>query len=216
MNAQHDQVMAISKVPNAICGQTLIALVLACSTRAVDTAATTSAWQGPDAGGGTTKKVVVLARGLPPPSRHALEDHLVSALGERGVRAEPSYELFPDDYPKPEDTRARALESGAEWIVVTELERLSDRRTAPGSPPIYWRDHFSQLHAWLDGVLVTDDDILFETTIWDAETGRMLWSAWTRTRNPFSTRDFAPRLTRSLAKEWTLDGVFVPHEGGGW
>jgi hypothetical protein len=152
------------------------------------------------------KSVVVMGKGLFPPNRRAIEDSLCASLRSRGIHAVPSYELFPNTFPDPEDARSDVKKTGAETIVVTELKRVKEAVVVvPGAPrpPVYWGAHYTSLYAWDEGRVNVEEVVAFESSLWDALTGRLIWSAWTQTTNPMSNKDFVPTLTKELTSEWT-------------
>lgn len=79
------------------------------------------------------RQVIVFARGMSEGGRRATEDAFVASLGERGVTARPSYELFPT-MPEPNAVRAAVQGAGFDGVLVTTLRGVDTRSGyMPGS-----------------------------------------------------------------------------------
>jgi hypothetical protein len=58
---------------------------------------------------------------------------------------------------------------------------------------------------------VTDETVVFETTLWDLRTGdRLVWTARTETLNPSNGTDFAISLKRAIDPTLAKEGFIVP------
>jgi hypothetical protein len=184
----------------------VFALVVACSTRPVETAVL----QSPGDTAVPLKNVVVFAGRVPPAERKVLEDECVTAFAKYGVRAAPSYSLFPVGRVHDDQAAIRAFlqQGGYDGALVTTLTDAS----APVlvAPGMDWAGGFG--HSYLgsrppDGA---DSELpvwTFETTLWSPATGKMVWSTFTEAKNPRSGTDFASRLVSTIVSTLARQGL---------
>jgi hypothetical protein len=177
-----------------------LALALALAAAACATTAPTDitdTWRSPAYVAGPLTNVMVFGAGVEPESRHAVEDALASAMSEHGMRATPSYRLFPDAVPSPAVARDTLLRGGYDGALFAEMKDKDVKVTAHAGGATIGRHDLHgawQAPAWVG----TEEVVTFETTLWDPRrTGSLVWLAATRTSNPSTTRDFA----KSLADE---------------
>jgi hypothetical protein len=57
---------------------------------------------------------------------------------------------------------------------------------------------------------VNDAFVKFETSVWDASEGKLVWSAVTETENPTSSHDFVKSLLKSVLPALTNAGIVPP------
>jgi hypothetical protein len=62
----------------------------------------------------------------------------------------------------------------------------------------FWGGYYG-MGGWGGDYLVTDQNVNFENTLWDASgEGKLLWSGTTSTLNPSSGHDFASSLSKAV------------------
>src|SRR5262249_2558734 len=105
----------------------------------------------------------------------------------------------PGALPGADALRENAQKAGQDTIIVSQLKRVRE----VAQPTASWADYYQGWAAWDLADVVTDENVLFETTVWETTSGRMIWSASTNTTNPTSGNDFAESLTKELTKGWT-------------
>ncbi len=178
--------------------------VSACSTPTTET----NVWKSPTYAAGPMKTIAVFAGRVDPTQRHTLEDAFVSALSAYGVRATQSYTLFGDQVPPDQATIRAALRNGGyDGALVSTLRGVSERVLV--APDADWGNGFYGAY-WGPGAPVyaqTDQFVKFETTLWDPNSGKMVWSAMTQTENPTSGKDFATSLTKEVAPSMAKAGL---------
>jgi hypothetical protein len=200
-----------SCVSGAVCTSALLACVVgstalsACSTPTTET----NVWKSPTYAAGPMKTIAVFAGRVDPTQRHTLEDSFVSALSAYGVRATQSYTLFGDQVPPDQSTIRAALRNGGyDGALVSTLKGVSERVLV--TPDADWGTGFYGAY-WGPGAPVyaqTDQFVKFETTLWDPNSGKMVWSAVTQTENPTSGKDFATSLTKEVVPSMAKAGLF--------
>ena len=200
-----------SRIPRAAaCASAALTIaVVACSTPTTQT----STWMSPTYAGGPMRSVVVFGGRVNNTDRRTLEDGFVSMLAEHGVRATSSYMLFPGAPPRnAAEIRATLRSNGYDAALVSTLEGVSEQMLV--TPDAGWDDGFTGSY-WGTGEPMyaeTDRFVKFETTLWSASTGKIVWSAITQTENPKSGQDFVSSLTKNIVPTLAKVGL-IPAEG---
>lgn len=189
----------------------LAMLLSACSTPTTET----NVWQSPTYAAGPMKNIAVFGGRVTETERRTVEDSFVNALGRHGVRATPSYTLFPEgQVPKDQAAiRATLEQAGYDGALVSTLEGVTERVQV--WPDVDWSGGFYGAY-WGPGAPVyaqTDRYVKFETSLWNPESGKMVWSAVTQTENPRSGRDFASSLTGTVVSSLAQRGLIPPKQG---
>jgi len=140
--------------------------------------------------------------------RHTLEDGFVTALAAYGVHAIPSYTIFGDQVPPEQATiRASLKNAGYDGALVSTLQGVAERVLV--APDADWGAGFYGAY-WGPGAPVyaqTDQFVKFETTLWDPNSGKMVWSTMTQTENPTSGKDFVSSLTKTVVPSMAKAGL---------
>jgi hypothetical protein len=200
---------AANMIHRAMIGAAVALLASACGTET----STTSLWSASVPAGGGPKSIVVVAAGLGEGNRRILEDDLAKHLSQTGVVAKQSYQLFPQAAPSRDEARAAVQAAGFEGVLVSRLQNVTmSQRVVPGS--YYngglWYGYYGVDSGWYNGYVVTDQNVNFENTLWDARgEGKLLWSSHTSTWNPSSTNDFADALSKKIVPQLGNAG-FIP------
>lgn len=158
-------------------------------------------------------KNVLVAAVTKPGMRSIWENIFVYELEKKGVKATPSYELFPDSDEKvPEDVfRKKVSEVGFDGVILTTSLGIETGKKYVASylvgGPVYYGD-------WYGGYAVGMDlsrqpsyekDILnvrMETTVWNtAPPGKMIWSGTSEVINVKSAVKVSKEVTSSIIKE---------------
>jgi hypothetical protein len=185
----------------------LVLTVGACGTET----STTSTWSAQVPAAGPVHSVVVMGANLDQTHRRVLEDRLAASLQAHGVAAKPSYVLFPEALPDREQARATVQGAGFDGVLVARLTRIQESaRYIPGNAG-FWGGYYDGYYGgWDSGYVVTDTNVNFEVSLWDARgAGNMLWSSTTRTLNPTSSKDFADSLSKEVVPNLQKGG-FLP------
>jgi hypothetical protein len=193
-----------------MCGLAL--LVVGCSATVPN--AMTSIWKDPTYAAGPMTSVVVFAGRVNPTDRRALEDAFVSRLKAQGVKATPSYTIFPAELPIRRDARSVLQKLGYDGVLISIMNGTEDRRVLyPGGySTSFWGGCCGPGWGtgWDPAYVNTDRLVEFDTTLWAGEdNGNIIWSAVNETVNPTSGGQFVSGLTTSVVSELGNAG-FLP------
>jgi hypothetical protein len=161
------------------------------------------------------RSVLVMGARTDEANRRTVEDGLSQKLALHGVRATPSYTLFPNGYPRTEEAKEAVKQVGFDGLLVATAKGVTQRTTVvPGAGYDFWGGYYwgPAWGAWYPGYVFTDQFVKFETTLWDAHSGTLIWAANTQTENPSSGGNFAKSLTDKVIPEMAKAGV-IPPEG---
>jgi hypothetical protein len=194
-------------VPRRAALGAVLLFVGACATETK----TTNVWLNQALVSGPPRNVVVFGAQVDPGIRRTLEDGLVASLRERGLHAEPSYAIFPDQLPPRDQAREQVMQRGFDSILVSRMRGVKDQVSyvSDGSA-MFWDSYYGPA-GWGGGYVVNDTYVRFETTFWDAKKGDMIWAASTQTVNPTSGKDFVTSLDKELMKRME-DAGLVGHK----
>ncbi len=186
--------------------------VAACGTET----STTSEWSAQVPVGGPLRSIVVfgVGAGVDAGNRRILEDELSARLIQDGVRAKPSYELFPDTTPTRDEAKAAVQGAGYDGVLVSRMRGVTEtQHFVPDSyNGDFWNGYYGA-SGWYGGSVITDKNVHFENTLWDVRgNGKLLWYATTSTLNPTSGKDFAAALSRTVVPELGKAGFIPPAE----
>jgi hypothetical protein len=196
----------------ASCALAVLALGTACTASTTGT----GIWKSPAYAQGPMKNVVVVGGRMSGAERHQLEDGYVAALANRGVRATPSYRLFPDSEVQaqldPAAMGSTLRSDGFDGVLVSTLRQISQQvRTEPGAewsqapPGSFWG-----AQAPMPTVVRVEPTVDVQTTVWSTGSGKMVWSQSTRTQNPMSRDDFVASLTKAVVPSLEGSGMITP------
>jgi len=207
---------------NRMPGRSLIAaagtalLLTACASTTLQ-----STWVDPGFTGGPVKKVFVIglsARDVA--SRRGFEDIMVGKLQAAGAQAVPAWQFLRDDGVVPEPALEAAIaQSGADSMLMTRLIGMDTRTNvstmmvpgpvmgpAFGPGPGWWGPY----NAWYAVPQVTQYTIATaETTLFDAKTRRIVWTATSETFNPTTVQQEAPGLADAVIKSLQARGLIA-------
>jgi hypothetical protein len=160
------------------------------------------------------RNVLVMGARMDETSRRQLEDGFSQALALHGVRATPSYVLFPNGFPSTDEAKNAVRSVGYDGLLVAESKGTTERTTVvPGYGYGFWGDYYwgPAWAGWYPGYVYTDEFVKYETTLWDPKgAGRLVWAANTQTENPSSGKDFLKSLLGKVMPEMEKAGVIPP------
>jgi hypothetical protein len=176
-------------------------------------------WINPQAGNRVpVKSVMVIGVNRDSTARRIYEDSMVAELTARGVKAEQSYKLLPDDGPAEQQAiQAAVAKVGADAVLISRTVSVSNEvRVSPGfvaGPPWgfgwpgfygYYHSYWSAAYAFPPSVY-TVQNVLVDTRLFDAKEFLLLWSGSSTTVPTGSMQqtiqDFAKTITETLAKD---------------
>jgi hypothetical protein len=172
------------------------AAALACVAAAlVGCAATTEfngVWVNPEAGARVpVKNVLVVAVNRDPTARRIYEDTMVAQFATRGIKAQASYKMFPDEVPPPPPVvEAAVRRAGVDCLLVSRILReTTDVRVTPGHSygPAGFAGMWSGAYSVPPNVY-TVQKVVIDTRLFYAKDFVVLWSA-TSTTEPTSSME---------------------------
>jgi len=163
----------------------------ACSTPTT----VTDVWKDPTYAAGPMRKLLVFGANMGETNRRNIEDGFAYQLGQRGVVGVASYRVLPSRHPDREEIRAYLMREGFDGALFTVLRGVETTvRIAPSTG-------FDTYYGTWDGYAETDRYVNAETTLWDARSGKLVWSGVTRTENPSSGGDAAQSIVKKVVSE---------------
>jgi hypothetical protein len=172
-------------------------------------------WRDPTYAAGPMRNMLIVGGKMEPTNRRTVEDAFVTALAKRGVHATPSYEMFPGALPSKDEARNAVLKQGIDGVLVANERGIKETTTiVPGAYNSgFWGGYYGGWGTYSPGYLQTDAYVKFETSVWDANQGKLVWSAVTETENPTSGKDFLKSLLKSVLPAMTTAGILPPKSG---
>ena len=166
-----------------------------------------STWSEPQYSDGNVDSILVVALRDDPVKRRRWEDGFVRSLGERGVKATPSYSLFPSALPDTQQVVEAIRTNGFGGVL--SLMRLADqsrtvttagsvRREAYTVEDWYGRFRTYYRDVYEPGSTSTETLLNFQSDLWRirAGGGRLVWSAIVRV-NESTSGNFIDDAVRS-------------------
>jgi hypothetical protein len=197
----------------------LTALVLTSLAGCVSTALVDQ-WKDPAYNGPPAHKLLVVGVQHDQGRRRVWEDAMVAALGRRGVQSEPSYLVFPDKAPKPEDLNSMASRDNFDGVVATHFVRERQHIESypmggfgPGwgwggwGPGWGWGWEPWDSPTYIDTSYRTD----YQTDVYtvDADGGKLIWTGVTRSVDVNSSRNVTDEISRVLVPKLQHDRILA-------
>ena len=178
----------------------------------------TSSWLDQGYTGGPMKKVLVVGIAEKESVRKAFEDTFVAEMKAVGVDASPSYPLLPEA--KEGDAaavRSAARSLSVDRVLVTHLVAVEEKEVfnPPVTAPVphdyyfsYGRYYSTVSNAVHDpGYYSSHEFVKLESSLYDANTEGLIWSAATETIDPEDTAAAAKELFQVLVKDMKAKGL---------
>jgi len=162
-------------------------------------------WKDPGYSGGKVRSVIVLA--LPPDleGKQAM-DEFASQLAERGISAVPGYQTTAASAASKEEFMVKARELGYQMVLIS---RFLDKRSELG---IYQRGSSSMLlmpdlYMWPSYEYVENEFMVFGTALYDAASGKAVWSAVSDTFVKGSDKKNLKSYVKTMLKKMERQGL---------
>lgn len=195
-----------------------LALVLAGSTLVLPGCASTTVeriWESPE-WTGSFDHLVIFGMSKRPGVRRAFEEGVAEALQAKGVRATPSFLLFPDDTERTREEIASMLSDGQiDGILVARLVTIDSRQRyvdgvpymIMGGPPAnfygYYHSTFGLVYG--TGFMAEYDVVIIESNLYAADNAQLVWSGLSETFDPADVQGAVKSYGRTMTK--TLIGA---------
>jgi hypothetical protein len=166
------------------------------------------AWRDPSFAAAPLHKVLVIGRVNSEANRRTLEDAYVSTLSQHGVVAMASYHAFPDAHPDRSAVQQYLVNESYDGALVTMYKGM---RTQVYVSP--YSDFYGYYYGgyWDQGYYAeTDQYVKVETSLWDARTAKLIWTASSETENPSSAEDAISSVVGTITKSLTDAGLIPP------
>ncbi|MCB0358486.1 MAG: hypothetical protein KDD44_02590 [Bdellovibrionales bacterium] len=179
----------------------------ACSTTTL-----TNQWEDPRYHGGGFQKVAVVALSKEGTQRRIFEDAMVGVLEQRGVEAVPSYEFIGDRKHLSIDRLANLLRhQQSDAILATRLvdvEEEIEYYSPPTYPYRYFYDDFNAYYTqgWPpEANIASYTTVQLETNLYSAKSGKLIWSARSKTIEPGPTEEMVESVGEAVVGELLHD-----------
>jgi len=192
----------------------LVSIISGCTSSRL-----TNVWKDPELLGPPMTNMLVVAGKNNPVNRRLWEDEIVSALAEHGVSSTPSYRLFPDSIPNPDQVAASVADKKFDGVMFvrrlpTQLSTVDipgtvthekvtqfDQRTQTYST--FYRD--VQQPGYTDTNRVVRHEVMVFTP--QKETGHLVWSGTGEMINPASRDAVRSEITGLVIPELANQGI---------
>ena len=175
-------------------------------------------WKDPEYQGGKLKNVLVISETKNQVVRRIFEDEFSARFKKRGINAISSYTIFPSDKTLNKDTiESKSRELGIKsMLVVKVLDTKTKQELTPAPstyyyPDIYfydWPNPYSPFYSgsfpgrfYNNRLYYSEYEVVnIETTIYETQTGKMIWSALSNTALGGSTELEINSLVNAIMK----------------
>ena len=195
---------------------TLVSIVLSILAVAACAGSTTSieqAWMAPEVGQVRLQRVVAIYIGEDGTIRRSAEDRLAQRLVAQGVQAVQAYAVLSSDDIKDLDrAKAKLRAAGFDGVVAMRMvDKETEIEYVPGTFDGYWGT------AWpyygygygSPGYLYSEVVVRIETTAYSLYDNKLVWSALSKTIDPYDTGELVDDVTKVVANELGRRGVVV-------
>lgn len=152
-------------------------------------------WKDPQYQGGKLKHILVVGGSTNQIVRRILEDEFTTRLKSRGTNAIPSYTIFPSEKTFAKDTiESKSRDLGIDAILIARVVDTKTKRELTPAPSNYyyrdtyfydWPNRHSRFYSgsfpgryYNDRSYYSEYEVVnLETTIYETQTGKLIWSA---------------------------------------
>jgi hypothetical protein len=152
-------------------------------------------WKDPQYQGGKLKNVLVVGGSTNTVVRRIFEDEFTARFKSRGIKAIPSYTIFPSEKTLDKDTiESKSSELGIDTMLIARVVDTKKKQALTPAPSSYyyrdvyfydWPNRYSPFYSssfpgryYNDRLLYSEYEVVnLETTLYDTQTGKLIWSA---------------------------------------
>lgn len=175
------------------------------------------------------KKLMVIGMSTNVAARATFEDELVYFLRLKGINAVAASSVLPPDRSivseAPEVQKQKLVDEGFDGIfAISLLEKNETTKYVQGSssyaPMSYYGGYYGSFYSYYPhmysnvyqpGYLVASQEIILNSSLFDIETGDLLWSAQSDTSDPSSIDNAANSYAKSMATQIIKRKVIIPN-----
>ncbi len=196
-------------------------LLNACSSTNIS-----ASWKAPDYTGKTFEKILVWGLSDNVSARATVEDEVAYFLNLKKITSVSGSDIAPPDRKalphKMEDAKAILKKNGFDGVLTMGLiDKKEETHYVEGTgtyAPMaygYYGSFYSYYpymygNVYQPGHYESSESIFIETNLWDVTTGKLVWSAQTKTVDPSSIENFANSYARDIVSEMIKRGVIIP------
>lgn len=156
-------------------------------------------WKDPQYQGGKLKNVLVIGGTTNQVVRRIFEDEFTARFKSRGTNAIPSYTIFPSEKTLDKDTiESKSRDLGIDAMLIARVVDTKKKQELTPAPSNYyyrdiyfydWPNRYSRFYSgpfpgryYNDRLYYSEYEVAnLETTIYDTQTGKLIWSALSHT-----------------------------------
>ena len=191
----------------------MVALCLLVAT-SCSTTTLTASWKDPDYQGGKLEKILIIGIAKDEIIRRMFEDEFTSRLKARGTVASPSYSIIPSTEMLDKETvEAKIQDLGMDAVLVTRLVNTKKEKVYTPGTTYYtgggWYGPYSRGYGYArsPGYYTEYEVFSLETNIYDAQTGKMIWSGLSDTVAGGSTASEIKEIIDIITKNLSANGL---------
>jgi len=180
----------------------------------------TNMWRDPTFSSPPMTKVLVIAVKRDPAMRRIWEDGMTQEMREHGVKAVPSYQLFPGDLPDTQQVIEGVRSQGFDGVVLTHslgtevsqhyVPGYVTSAPAMGYDPWYGVYYTYYHHIYEPGYVETERVARYETEVYTAGyNGRLVWTGTTESLDPHSSVSVNRQISDKIVPELVRVGVLA-------
>ena len=168
-------------------------VVISCSPTNIN-----AVWKDPQYQGGKLKNILVIGGSTEQTIRRLFEDEFTARFKTQGTNAIQSYRIFPSEKDLDKDSiESKSSELGIDAILIMRLVNTKIEKDYNPAPNYYyrntyfydWPNRYSRFYTQGSHARYYDDRLGYseyevanvETSIYDSQTGKMIWSAQSKT-----------------------------------
>lgn len=172
----------------------------------------TSVWNDPEYKAGPLKDVLVLSVLKNKTQRRLWEDAFVQALEQKGMKATPSYRLYPNEVPNEKDIPDLFKDTFDGIVLVQKVNEQNRKYFVPGYYGFGWPFHrrYGWMYGsmWDYGYIENERVVQFETSVWEPkQDGNLIFSLVTETHNPTSFKELRKDIMKLVIPKLSGSGI---------
>jgi hypothetical protein len=183
----------------------LLSLLLlhACATTLM-----TSTWMDESYRGGTLTNILIMGVMVPPGMQREVEERLAKQLQKRGLKAVAGHTLFSaDSVPGREEIEKMTRELGVDAVCVVRLVDIDDIRLYLTYPPDQRTSLYNFYSYCCQNVISSGYQVRFETKIFNAKDGKLIWSGLSDTESEKSHETITESYIDALLQNLSARGL---------
>jgi len=183
------------------------------------TTSLTTSWSDPAlTSQNSIEDVLIIALTNEETVRRLYEDGFAAKFSESGVRAYPSYTLnIADIKPTQKAVAAAVAAADARYVLVTRHISTDTKQHYRPPEPVYVDPYYSRMNRYYPlayreayyrpGYTYSVTTVLLESNLYDAATGKLIWSAQSKSVDPAMTQKYLDELITVFAQDLKKSGL---------